>query len=347
MHIFHALFTPVLGGLEQSFINTTEILASKGHRVTALLRRDAPYYGDVAKYAHSMPFVTPIGFYDMLSAWRVRRLLQKQRPDMIIAHNGRAITLMKMAASGMNIPVIGVSHSYKTKHAMRADGLIVLSEHMRRHFMDAGYRHPTHIIPNLIRLGERAPRRPRGDTVIIGALGRFVVEKGFDDLLRALHLVRSKGLAFVLHLAGDGPEKARLQTLAEQLGVAAQIRWLGWQSNTAAFYREIDLFCLPSRQDSFPMVMLETLGYGVPMISTDTPGPLAVFTHDKDALITPCEDITALADAISRLITQPETAARLSDNGWQTIQNYSFPAIAATWDETLRAIASASARQAA
>ncbi|MDE3038817.1 MAG: hypothetical protein KGJ21_10275, partial [Pseudomonadota bacterium] len=60
MHILHALFTPVLGGLEQSYINTTEALVSEGHKVTQLLRADAPYRAAAAKHARALP-LTPLG----------------------------------------------------------------------------------------------------------------------------------------------------------------------------------------------------------------------------------------------------------------------------------------------
>jgi len=160
MHILHVLFTRYRGGLEQAYVNDTEALTAKGHKVTALLRSDAPYKDEVAGRAARMLTANPNGFYDILAIARIRKMLRRLQPNAIIAHNGRAIALLAYASWGLDIPLIGVSHSYKTVRAFHADHLVVLSEHMRTHFLQEGFTKPITVIPNLMHLPPKPSFNP-------------------------------------------------------------------------------------------------------------------------------------------------------------------------------------------
>lgn len=335
MHVLHALFTPVLGGLEQAYLNTTEALVSQGHKVTQVLRAEAPYRAQAASLARVVP-LSPLGFYDVFAGWRARRLLRQIKPDIIVAHNARAIALFAFAAKGLGIPLAGVSHSYKTERAMQADALVVLSEHMKKHFIAAGYTKSIEVIPNLIRLPQKPQKRLRQMIPVIGAIGRLSPEKGFDLLLDALAELKRRGIAFKAVIGGDGEEAPRLKSQAEALGIGAKVQWQGWVGDKNGFYNQLDILCIPSRQDSFPMVVLEALAHGVPMVATDAPGPATMLTHGSDGLVVPREDKAALANALARLVMEPAYAAQLAEQGWQTIQNYDFQAIAKRWDEALK-----------
>jgi len=335
MHILHTLFTRHLGGLEQAFINDTEALVARGHKVTALLRADAPYGEEVATHAASVQTVSPNGFYDILAIWKIRTLLKQIKPDVIVAHNGRAIALLAYAAWGLHIPLCGVSHSYKTARAFHCDMLVVLSEHMRNHFISVGYTKPMSVIPNLMHLPPRPEITKPGNPIVIGAIGRLSEEKGFADFLHALYELKQAGVPFIARIGGDGPEMQRLKLLERKYELNAHIQWAGWVTDKASFYREVDVICLPSREDSFPMVVIETLAYGVPMVATDAPGPVSMLTDGVNGLLVPRRDTSAMAKALQRLATEPELAVKLAEAGWEKAQDFAFDTVAKRWDETL------------
>jgi glycosyltransferase involved in cell wall biosynthesis len=341
MHIYHALFTAFRGGLEQAFVNDTEALRSKGHHVTALIRPDAPYRDELAPLASELSFVTPKGFYDVFAIAKVRMMLRKTRPDCIIAHNGRAITLMSYAAWGLGIPVCGVTHSYKATHVMRADRLVVLTQHMYDHFIKSGYNKPMTIIPNLMHLPPQPEFKPHRKTVVIGCIGRFSPEKGFDDFFHALHELKAMGLDFVAHVGGGGDELDNLKALKHSLGLQDHIKWCGWVKDKAAFYKELDIFCLPSRQDSLPMVMIESLAYGIPFVSTDTPGPATVIIEGVNGMVVPRENPSAMAKALYQVATNPQLAQKLASGALEKAKDFSFDAVANQWDALLNNIISA------
>lgn len=336
MQILHTLFTRYSGGLEQAFINDTEALVSRGHKVTALIRPEAPYKSEVLARATNVVTIGPKGFYDVFSAWKIRRLIQQTRPDVMIGHNGRAIALLAYASWGIDIPLCGVSHSYRTERASHANMLVVLSEHMRKHFTDAGYRRPIKVIPNLMHLPPEPVARTQSNPVVIGALGRFSEEKGFEDLLYALSDLKQMGLRFVAKIAGDGPDAKKLKALEQQLGLASYIQWLGWVQDKEDFYAKIDMLCLPSREDSFPMVVIETLAHGIPIVATDAPGPMCMLTYGVNGLLVPRRDTKAMAKAMFQVATDAKIAKQLSEGAWIKAQDFAFDTVAARWDEVLR-----------
>lgn len=112
-----------------------------------------------------------------------------------------------------------------------------------------------------------ASRRFRPPSYEVGFIGRLEARhKGLDRLLEAWTLQRR-----TLVIAGDGPDKELLRTQARRLGLTDRLAWLGVQA-PEAFFREIDVLMVPSRYEGSPMVVLEALAAGVPVIATDFPG---------------------------------------------------------------------------
>ncbi len=274
----------------------------------------------------------------------MRGLLKSLRPDLILAHNARAIALLDIAGRGMEIPLCGVSHGYKTARVTRADALIVLTPHMRQHFIKAGYPEShIEVIPNLIRPLKKTPTRKRHNPVVIGAMGRMSDEKGFADLLHALQLLDEVGVEFSAQLAGEGPELMKLKAQAESLGLTPHIEWKGWVEDKAAFFRGIDMLCVPSHEESFGLVILEAMAHGVPVVATDAPGPVSIIKNGIDGLIVPRRDVQALANAL-QLVMLGDLMERLSKAGLETVKRYDFACVAQRWDDAVTDIIAATSQ---
>jgi len=337
MHIVHALFSPHMGGLEASYVDTTDVLIANGHKISVLCHENSPYRESLSQLGCAIYTAVPTGFYDIFAAWKVRRLLHKIKPDLIIAHNARAISLLSFAALGTGILVCGVSHSYKTPRTMRADRLVVLTEHMRAHFIKAGFSpEKLHVIPNLIRLTAVPVVKPRHTPVTIGAIGRFRTDKGFDAFLRALHLLKQKNIYFSAYIGGRGEESGALHLLAEKYGLASHIKWEGWVQDKEAFYQQLDIMCLPSLEESFGIVVLEALAHGIPIVASNVSGPASIITNGKNGLLAQPGNGKDIANAIEYLIDNPDLAERIIQEGWKRAQDFSFSTIADKWEEALR-----------
>ncbi|MBL8583811.1 MAG: glycosyltransferase, partial [Rhizobiaceae bacterium] len=162
--------------------------------------------------------------------------------------------------------------------------------------------------------GERADRdgSDPADPVRVLSVGRAVVKKGYDTLLRALALLPA-GLAWRFEHIGGGDELARLKPLAAELGIADRIAWKGAmaQEDVLAHYRDADIFALACRvaadgdRDGLPNVLVEASSQRLPCVSTSISGVPELLTDGENGLVVPPEDPKALAMALERMIRDP------------------------------------------
>jgi glycosyltransferase involved in cell wall biosynthesis len=136
--------------------------------------------------------------------------------------------------------------------------------------------------------------------------GRLVEMKDQRNLLHAfsLYLRRAPGRLLIL---GTGPMRAELETLAGTLGVAPHVDFVGFVQNPLPYMREADAFVLSSRSEGFGNVLVEALGCGTPVISTNCPhGPADILENGRYGILVPPQDPAALGMALGRVIANKE-----------------------------------------
>jgi glycosyltransferase involved in cell wall biosynthesis len=144
------------------------------------------------------------------------------------------------------------------------------------------------------------------DVPVIISCGRLQQQKAFDVLLRAFAALRGKRAARLIIL-GEGPEHERLRGLAGTLGIAADVMLPGFVPDPISWFAKSDLFVMSSRCEGHPLVLIEALVSGVPVISTDCPsGPREVLGDGRFGELVAVDDVDALSAAMSRAIeTRP------------------------------------------
>ena len=154
--------------------------------------------------------------------------------------------------------------------------------------------------------GERpAPGR------LVGSIGRFEHQKGFDVLIRALARLEDVSLVLV----GDGSEHRRLRELAAEVGVEKRIVWKRWTDDPRSDLQAFDVFVLPSRFEGFPLALLEALLTRAAVVASDVGSVAEAVRDGETGLLVPAEDPGALADAIRRLLADAELGRRLGEQG--------------------------------
>jgi glycosyltransferase involved in cell wall biosynthesis len=171
------------------------------------------------------------------------------------------------------------------------------------------------VVPNGIEVehfaGNTAPTIREGARRLL-CVARLVEQKGQDILLRALPAVRAAAGPIVLTLLGDGPERARLQSLAASLGIAEAVRFGGVVPDVAPYLAEATVFVLPSRYEGMPLALLEAMAAGVPVVASAVPGNRDVVQDGTDGILVPPGDPDALARGLVKILTNREMAARLA-----------------------------------
>jgi glycosyltransferase involved in cell wall biosynthesis len=155
------------------------------------------------------------------------------------------------------------------------------------------------------------------------AIGRFVPQKGFKYLLRALRILADEGTDVRLTLLGDGPLLWPLRFRAYRLNIAGHVTFPGFQSHhlVADYFRASDIFVMPSvvtrggNRDGIPNVVMEALAHRLPVIATNVSGIPELIEDGVTGLLVPEKDPTALAAAIRRLIADRTAALAMAERG--------------------------------
>ena len=162
---------------------------------------------------------------------------------------------------------------------------------------------------------EIAPRPHTPRDRVVGAVGRFEHQKGFDVLLRAMADVDDASLVLV----GDGSERAALEDLAQRTGVAARVEWTGWHEDPRGLLASFDVLAFPSRFEGFPLAVLEALLARSAVVATDVGSVAEVVIDGETGLLVPPDDAPGLAIAIRRLLGDDGLRGRVGADGRQLV----------------------------
>lgn len=207
----------------------------------------------------------------------------------------------------------------------RARAVITVSEYNRRYLLSRSPRSNGKVrcIACGLDLAEFAFRWPRaadpGPPLIL-AVARLVEKKGLGDLILAAELLRRQGHSFHVQIIGDGPLRPTLDARVAERGLADRITLLGAQPQEVvrAAYERAAIFVLPcvlagdGDRDGLPVVLLEAMASGVPVVSTSVVGIPELIDAERDGLIVPPNDAHALAAALARLLVDPHLRDRLA-----------------------------------
>jgi glycosyltransferase involved in cell wall biosynthesis len=171
-------------------------------------------------------------------------------------------------------------------------------------------------------------------------VGRLIERKGVRHLIRALGALPSPNHVH-LTIVGDGPERPSLEALVRELGLGGVVQFRGRVSDEELrrAYASADAFVLPSvldaRQDTegLGVVLLEAMNYGVPVIASDIGGITDIVEHEHTGLLVPPGDERALANAITRVLSDRALARRFGDAGRERLrEEFSWDRIVARWE---------------
>lgn len=223
-----------------------------------------------------------------------------------------------------------------------ADAIVVYGEHVRGYLVQQGVEKEKifvapHAVDNSLYSDVVAPQRKierradlsLEDRKVVLYLGRLEEVKGLEYLLRAFARLTLDDA--VLVVAGDGSLYKRLVALAQELGILAKTRFVGYVSpdNTQLYYAVADLFVLPSvtvpsEKETWGLVANEAMNQGLPVIATDAVGAAAggLVQSGVNGFVVPERDSAALAEAMERILTDAELRSEMSQNARRTVAEW-------------------------
>lgn len=250
-------------------------------------------------------------------------LAASTRTDILQTHGYKANVLAALLKTRVRRPWVAFVHgetweSWKVRvyFAMerlairRADRIVVVSHQMARALAAQGIPPvKLRVIHNACLVAPRADATPAAWSAqgppVIGVVGRLSYEKGVDIALLAHRQVRERCSAARLWVMGEGPEQEALTRLAERLGIASSVEWLGYQEDPEHLYRQMTVLLIPSRSEGLPNVALEAMAYGVPVVATTVGGVPEVVSDGKTGLLVSPGDAEGLASRVLELLKDP------------------------------------------
>ncbi len=332
-----------------------ETLLVAGQEPAGELRAEtwAAHYGVRVQYLPALQRA-PSVWRDLRALWQLYRLLRAHKPHIIHTHTAKAGALGRLAGWLAGVPIRvhtfhghslsgyfpgPVSWGYRWIERLLArisTRLITISPTLQKELVEQ-FR----IAPKeqciVIRLGfdmerwhqydpEKAQTwrqswAPHGET-LLAWIGRMVPIKRVEILLHAVRQLTRAGMPIKLLLVGEGPERPRLQRLAEHLGIAERCIWAGPIEDMPTLYRAVDAVALPSRNEGTPVVLIEALACGVPVIASAVGGVPDVLEQGQWGYLVPPEAdwAPALKDFLNHL------------SYWRIQAHTAQPHILATYD---------------
>ncbi|MEV6104073.1 glycosyltransferase [Streptomyces sp. NPDC051940] len=185
-------------------------------------------------------------------------------------------------------------------------------------------------IPNIVPAPRAAPAQ--GTAKVIAAAGRLVRVKRHDLLLHAFAQVAHRHPDWELRIYGGGQERRRLEALAAELELAGRVRLAGVRSPIEPAFAEASLVTVTSDIESFGMTIVEAMGVGVPVVSTDCPvGPGEIIRDGHDGRLVPVGDADALAGALLELIEDEPRRRAMGAAALRSARRYEPAAVAARY----------------
>ena len=304
------------GGLQALYCGLVPELRSRGVDVATFnrsRRRPAPQVLDRIGSGHhvSSPAVFPLldGGSDMMSGVRrllgqsnlirhVRGEIARSKARRIVLWNAFPYAAYTPPGTSMILYDHGLSSIQKPTRAKR-DRLndverIICVSHANKHLLRERWRYRGRIdvLPNPLRpdipiTAPTAPRRLR-ETPVIGCAARLVPVKGVASLVHAVALLRDRGVAVRLEIAGNGPELDILTEAVRLLDMGPLVEFRGHVEDMGAFYENVDVFVAPSLREPFGLSVLEAMAHGLPVILSNIDGhPEAITCTEAAVFVEP------------------------------------------------------------
>jgi glycosyltransferase involved in cell wall biosynthesis len=357
MRIAHFIATNFVGGPEKQILNHIGRLPQDVHRV--MLISFAEHGGYELKREADQRAIECV----LLPAekWRLHAVLAQLlraydvwRPDVVCAHGYKAgfyTLLLKMLR---RCRYVGFSRGWTSenlkihlyslldKSIIRfADSIVAVSESQRLRLREAWVPdRKIHVVENAVTVpdqsvvrsnpGQTDIRRELGlaeEARIILAAGRLSPEKGYDDLLRAMILVREKVPSAHLLMAGTGPMEATLRAQVSQSGLESCVHFLGFRKDILNLYGQSDVLALSSLSEGLPNVVLESMALGLPVVATRVGGLPEIIKDGSTGLLVASRASGELAAGLARILTEATFAKEISTRAREDVYRRFAPQV--------------------
>ena len=325
------------GGQSQALLTVTGLRA-RGHDAQLLAVGGSPLAQRAEAAGVPVHVVGPRA-RRIVAAYRLRRLLTKQEYDLIHVNEPHALTAAWLGRAQTMVPVIAsrrVAYPLKQnllalKRYLAATRILAISRFVEKSLLSSGISaknvaviHEGVEVPPLAAEDARARARKRWgietDQLLVGCVGYLLPEKGQEYIVRAFSTVRAKFPGARLLLAGDGPCRRMLESLARNYGLQDAIIFAGFVEDIKQVYAALDVFVFPSLAEPLGTSLLAAMAWGLPVAAVASGGVPEYVQDDVTGLLVAQPEPNLFSAAILRMLSDESLRARLGSQARRKIE---------------------------
>ena len=312
------------GGAETAFVDMCIAMHEAGEEIEIVTRSNdirVPRLEKAGLVVHTAPFG---GAVDVYTPWRIGKIIADFEPLIVQTWMARAAKKTpgwaRTKTRQRYLVASRLGGYYKIKNFKSSDYFTTITPDLKDYLVKGGIEaERIRFLPNFAEtesdvspVARKDMDTPKDATVLL-TLARLHENKALDILLRTLPDLPD----VYLWMAGEGPARAALEKLADDLGVRERVRFLGWRTDRAALLQAADICVFASRKEPFGTVFAQSWAEKTPVIVSDADGPRQFCRDGDDCLMVPREDVGALTHAVRRLMEDKVLRMTLVKNGYK------------------------------
>ncbi|PID45182.1 MAG: hypothetical protein CSB47_09970 [Proteobacteria bacterium] len=340
--VFNLLHSVQRGGIESMFVAYTKLLGQLGYKVICIVPDNFCNKEQLLNIDCIIEHIDIKNYFDVPSAWYLRKLITKYQPSYLISHNGRSHSLINLwqvlfsFKKKNQLQTVGVCHGCM-KRMLKLDKIICVNNTLVTQFQQLGYQGTLNSVPCFLsttinssthqlinssthQLINSLPKNHSSDFVF-GVLGRLSEEKNTGLAVDALAEINLQypTTKFKLFIAGDGKCKNEIIAKINTHNLQDKVILCGWIKDINQFFNMIDVLLLPSIRESFGCVILEAFQYETPVIASNVDGPSQIIKHNENGLLFESNNLPQLVAEMVKLWTSPDISKRLTISGKESL----------------------------
>ena len=331
--ILEIIGDPSLAGAPRHLLSIVENLDLEKFNIHVICP-PGPLAGEIRKFRRQidLDLISMNSRFDFGAISRIRRSIKHIKPDIIHIHGTRAGSLGRLAAIGLNIPVIYTEHLWTQQFKLRNRFLtflhyfanwfldmfttlnIAVSRAVKDFMIASNISRPNKIkvIYNGIKISSLEAKAFQSEKeFLIATCGTLNPHKGIQFLIKALPKIKNEFPGIRLEIIGDGLYKRILLAEVKKLKIKDYVKFTGFVKEVEKYLTHFDLYVQPSLSESFGLAILQAMSVGLPVVATNTGGIPEVVTDGKSGLLVEAANPGALSEAILFLLRNPKKAREM------------------------------------
>jgi len=333
------------GGGEVQVFGLLSYLVCQGHQNDVLTHPEGRLFAEAARLkVNRFPLIIRNDI-DLREVPSIRRRIDHGNYDIVHLHTKRAHAISMWLKRGKRLPKYIVTRrmDYPEKKNLYTrylynrcvDGVVAISQNIFDGLVDVG------VEPAKIRLihsgidpsrfvAAEPTRQPGKDVTTVGCLAVLEERKGIEYLLEAACYLQSHRVKLNWLIGGNGTLREQLEAKAAALGLGDSVSFLGFVAKPEDFLRSIDIFVMPSLFEGLGVAALEAMAAAKPVVATKVGGLAESVVDGQTGLLVVPRDGKAIADAVRKLVAEPQAARQMGLRGRQRVlENFTVTQMAA------------------